>query len=212
MIFDLDGTLIDTEPLYSVATQKVLDPYGQIYTETLKRRCMGGDSHTSAQIIIDEFSLPLSAEAYLAQREVYLLELFKHSAEIAGAGEFLTAAHAAGHRIGLATSSHSHLKDVKLAGRSWSALFEALVCGDHPDLLHGKPAPDIFLLCASALQVEPGDCLVFEDSRNGVESALAAGMTVVGLDNIHIGPGDLAGAAHVISNYHEALPWLAEWR
>ncbi|MDZ7684238.1 MAG: HAD hydrolase-like protein [Gammaproteobacteria bacterium] len=65
LIFDLDGTLLDTEPLYSMASQRVLDAYGHVYTPELKRRVMGGDSHTSAQVVIDEFGLPLTSHEYL---------------------------------------------------------------------------------------------------------------------------------------------------
>ena len=61
VIFDLDGTLLDTEILYTQAMQKVLDPYGHTYTMELKRKVMGGDSMRSAQMTIDEFGLPMTA-------------------------------------------------------------------------------------------------------------------------------------------------------
>ncbi|HKI73071.1 MAG TPA: HAD-IA family hydrolase [Pseudomonadales bacterium] len=212
MIFDLDGTLVDTEPLYSIATQRVLDEFGHTYTEALKRRCMGRDSHVSAQMVIDEFTLSMTSDEYLARRERHLVELFRNSPEIPGASTFVTQAHGAGMSLGLATSSHAHLRDIKLSDKPWATLFAASVCGDHPELVNGKPAPDIFLLCARELGVAPGDCMVFEDSRNGIEGARAAGMTVIGIDSIHVDPGDLADAHHIIGNFHQALPWLDAWR
>ena len=210
MIFDLDGTLLDTEPLYTDAAQKVLDEYGETYTIELKRQTMGGDSHTSAQVVIDAFGLPLTADEYLARREVHLIELFRQCPEIPGAGEFISRLHAAGVRMGLATSSHQHLRDVKLDGRPWAALFDANICGDHPALERGKPAPDIFLLCAGELGIAPADCLAFEDSRNGVTAACAAGMAVIGVDSPWISPGDLQAASARIADFHEALA-LFDW-
>lgn len=212
IIFDLDGTLVDTEPLYSIASQRVLDAYGQIYTAELKQRCMGGAARVSAQIVIDEFGLPLTPEAYLALREQHLIELFKQSPEIPGAGEFIAAAYANGVRLGLATSSHRHLRDIKLADKFWAPLFAANICGDDPNLEHSKPAPDIFLLCAAALEVSPERCVVFEDSRNGVMAATAAGMTVVGVTSSHAAPGDLDLAAFTVDDFHEALTLIEDWR
>ena len=154
----------------------------------------------------------MDADEYLARREVHLIELFRACPEIAGAGAFVTTAHSGGMILGLATSSNAHLRDIKLGDKSWGTLFQASVCGDHPHLKHGKPAPDIFLLCARELGVSPAECMVFEDSRNGIEGARAAGMKVVGIDSIHVEPGDLAGAHHIIGNFDDALPWLEAWQ
>lgn len=211
MIFDLDGTLVDTEPLYSIASQRVLDAWGHLYTPELKQRCMGGAARISAQIVIDEYNLPLTPQEYLSRREAHLVELFENSPEIAGAGAFIAAAHAAGLRLGLATSSHRRLKDIKLADKSWAGLFAASICGDDPALENSKPAPDIFLLCAAELGVPPELCLVFEDSRNGVAAASAAGMTVIGLSSAHAAPGDLDAAALCIRDFHEAMALLDSW-
>ena len=212
LIFDLDGTLLDTEPLYSVASQKVLDRFGEVYTPELKRRVMGGDSHKSAQIVIDEFGLPLTSTEYLALREVHLVELFARCAEIEGAGAFVTAVSDTSVPFGLATSSHRYLRDIKLGNKAWGDLFHATICGDNPALKRGKPAPDIFLLCAAALNVDPTQCVAFEDSRNGIAAARAAGMTVVALNSPYVVAADLAEADTIINNFTEALPWLDVFR
>ncbi|MFN3239810.1 MAG: HAD family hydrolase [Pseudomonadales bacterium] len=202
-IFDMDGTLLDTEPLYSAASQKVLDPYGVEYTPELKQRCIGGDSHNSAQIVIDHYDLPLTSAEYLAKREVYLVELFRTVPEMPGAVGFLQALKQASQALGLATSSHKHLVDIKLGNRPWAGHFQAIVSGDNPELKKGKPAPDIFLLCAARLGVDPTQCIAFEDSPNGVQAALAAGMQVVAIESPYVEKSALAGASDYISHYDE---------
>lgn len=208
MIFDLDGTLIDTEPLYSIASQRVLDAWGKIYTPELKQRCMGGAARVSAQIVIDTLNLPLTPDEYLALRDSYLVDLFRACPEMPGASVFLAAANKARIRLGIATSSSRRLHDIKLADKPWANLIELSICGDHPDLKQSKPAPDIFLLCADALGVPSSQCMAFEDSRNGVEAALAAGMTVIAVNNPHAAPDDLAAAHHCINDFREALALL----
>ncbi len=206
LIFDLDGTLLDTEPLYSEAAQKVLDPFGHTYTLELKTKVMGGDSHRSAQLTIDEFGLPHTADEFLKERESHLEVLFPDAVEIEGAGDFLSWGRESDRLLGLATSSHSHLCDLKLMKRTWRDVFNAVVCGDHNDLERGKPAPDIFLLCADKIGVAPGDVVVFEDSRNGILAAKAAGMIVVAIRSPYTDDDDLREADIKVDNFRELLP------
>lgn len=208
LIFDMDGTLLDTEPLYTDATQRVLDPYGATYTMELKRQCIGGDSHKSAEIVIDACGLPMTSDEFLAQREVFLVELFRDAPEMPGAQAFIEALASKGALIGLATSSHRHLVDIKLSHRRWAKHFEVLVCGDDPGLKRGKPAPDIFLLCAQRLGADATQCIAFEDSPNGVTAATAAGMQVVAINSPYVEPGALTGATRAISHYDELADLL----
>jgi pseudouridine-5'-monophosphatase len=205
MIFDLDGTLLDTEPLYTDAAQKVLDPFGHTYTMALKRKVMGGDSIRSAQLTIEEFDLPMTPQEFLNQRESYLELLFPEAEEINGAGSFLQYITDKNIPAGLATSSHSHLCELKIAKRQWKSCFGTIVCGDDTDLRRSKPEPDIFLLCAERMGVDPARTIAFEDSRNGIEAARAAGMTVVAVESPYTEPEDLKDADMTITDYHTLI-------
>lgn len=211
IIFDLDGTLLDTEPLYSEATQRLLDPYDHIYTLELKKRCVGGDSRRSARLTIEEYDLPLTVDQYLDAREVYLLELFPTSPDIRGAGEFVKKLMEKQVPLGLATSSHKHLCDIKLSNKTWKSAFQSIICGDNAAVKKGKPEPDIFLACAADLGLAAGDCIVFEDSPTGIKAARAAGMRVVAVNSPYVELEDLKDADTVIEGYEEILPMVSRW-
>ena len=204
LLFDLDGTLLDTEPLYTLASQRILDRFGAIFSMSLKRRTMGGDSRVSARTVIDEFDLPMTVDEYLDERAGHLRDLFVVAPEIDGAGAFLN--HWYGRvPMGLATSSPREMADLKLQRRSWKHLFDAVICGDDNSVGAAKPAPDIFLVCASALNQPAADCVVFEDSPNGVTAANAAGMRAVALRNQYADDDALSGAWRLIDGWSTDL-------
>jgi len=212
LIFDLDGTLLDTEPLYTTASQRVLDPYDQFFSPELKKMCIGRDSRQSAQITIDHASLPLSVDEYLAEREVHLLSLFENPPEIAFAERFITTAYRAGIPLGLATSSHQHLCSLKLSRKEWASHFEKIICGDNPSLQKGKPEPDIFLLCASEINAAPDQCIAFEDSPAGIQAATSAGMKVIAINSPYVDAEDLQAAELIINGYDELDSLLKAWQ
>ena len=201
LIFDLDGTLLDTEPLYTEAAQSVLDQYGKTFTPELKRKIMGGNSLAGARTTVSELDVPLTPEEFLEQRGVHLKRLFPDTLEITGASEFLASVSTDGPPMGLATSSLRSLAEIKIGDRDWLSLFETVVCGDDPSLENSKPAPDIFLLCAERMGIDPANAIAFEDSRNGVQAAKSAGMKVIAIDSPYVGPGDLDGADLVVDNF-----------
>jgi pseudouridine-5'-monophosphatase len=178
-IFDLDGVLLDTEPLYTQATQQVLSPYGKEYTWELKVQMMGRDSQSTAEFLVAALGLPITAEQYIARRKPLLEQACRQAAAFPGAEQLVRSLHARGIPMALATSGEAPLTRAKAVRHPWFELFSSVLCGDDPRLCHPKPAPDIFLLAARELEVPPERCVVFEDSLAGVQAARAARMQVI---------------------------------
>jgi pseudouridine-5'-monophosphatase len=109
----------------------------------------------------------------------------------------------------VATSSGRRLFDLKTAQhREWFRVFDAVVLGDDPRLHRGKPAPDIFLLAAKELGVDPASCLVFEDATVGVAAARAAGMQVIAVPDPENDPRPFADADLVLPSLEAVTPEL----
>lgn len=205
-IFDLDGVLVDTEPLYTRAIQEVVAPFGKTYDWALKAQCMGNAATVSARIIVERLDLPLTPEGFLERREPILERLFQSVPEVPGAGAFVERLARHGVALGLATSSNRRLLTLKTRHHEWMSHFAAVVCSDDAELARPKPAPDIFLLTAERLGVTASECVVFEDSPAGVRAGVAAGMRVVALCDPALDRALLAGAERVVSGFHELDP------
>ena len=179
-MFHLDGTLLDTEPLYVRSVEKILSPLGLRYEDDVRQRCMGLPSHRSAEIIVDAYCLLSSIEDFMAERENHLRGLLKHMAEIRGAGQFVTTI-AGNIPLALATSTYADLAIEKLKATHWGHFIESRTYGDDPEIAQSKPSPDIFMLAAARIDQAPETCIAFEDSPNGIRAAKSAGMTVIGI-------------------------------
>lgn len=205
VIFDLDGTLLDSEALYSTAAETVCARYGATFTLALKRRIMGGDTLRGAQLVVEALDLPISPEAYTVERERELMRLLPDVRAMAGAEELVGLLRARGVPLLIATSGHRHITEQKLAGHPLLRSIETIVCGDDPRLLRGKPAPDIFLLAASELGVAPERCAVLEDTVHGVHAGVAAGMHTIAVIDPRFGfaRAEYTGAAHTVGSLLE---------
>ncbi len=210
VLFDLDGVLLDTERLYTQATQTIVGRYGKTYTWAIKRDAMGRDARVSARIVLERLGVPLAAEDFLVERNAILESLFLTCRAMEGAEAFVQALHERGVPMAVATSSDRYLYELKVRSHPWFARFRAVVCGDDPRVAAKKPAPDIFLAAARDLHAEPSQCLVFEDSLAGVEAALAAGMQVVALPDPGAGPEHYGAAHRVLGGWAEALRALPD--
>jgi pseudouridine-5'-monophosphatase len=203
-IFDLDGVLLDTEPLYTEATAHVAARFGKVYDWSVKRHCIGRGTMEAARIIIEALELPLPAGTMVEERDRVLIDLLARSTAMPGAEAFTRGLAARGVPLAIATSTEAPLYAIKSAPhRAWLALFGATVCGDDPRVSRPKPAPDIFLAAAADLGVPAGDCLVFEDSPFGVEAALAAGMQVIALPDPAMDRACYASASAIVGGFSE---------
>jgi len=208
-IFDLDGVLLDTEPLYTDATAQVAARFGKTYDWSVKRDCIGRGTLEAARIIIDALALPLSPEALVHERDRVLVDLVARAPAMAGAEAFTRALAERGVPLAIATSTEAPLFAVKAARhRDWLRIFDAAVCGDDRRVARSKPAPDIFLAAAADLGAPPESCLVFEDSPFGVAAARAAGMQVIALPDPAMDRARYTSADAVIAGFADLTPDL----
>jgi len=208
-IFDLDGVLLDTEPLYTQATAAVAARFGKVYDWSVKRDCIGRGTLEAARIIVEALGLPLPPEALVHERDRLLIELVARAPAIAGAEAFTRALARRGVPLAIATSTEAPLYAIKAAPhRGWLATFGAAVCGDDPRVARPKPAPDIFLAAAEDLGVSAASCLVFEDSPFGVEAARAAGMQVIALPDPAMDRARYTRADAVVTGFADLTPEL----
>lgn len=200
VIYDLDGTLLDTEPFYIRATDAIFRRFGMQLSPDVRSIMMGRPTHIAVPMMIEHTGLPMTADAFIAERDAALQVMFADAAPTRGARELT--AHLASHGVpqAVATSSSRESLRHKVAHHAdWFEVFETVVIAD--DVAHGKPAPDIFLEAARRMDVRPEACLVFEDAKSGVDAALAAGMRVIALPE--------PGFEHRVTDAHAVIEHLA---
>ena len=173
-IFDMDGTLFDTEKLYRQAWLDVAEEIGEEKNYELPTAISGTNLGEESLQIIRRFYPNIDAEAYLAR----VLEEVRAAAEknlelMAGVEEILKFFQAAEVKMAVASSAPVEVIEKNLTRSDLRDCFEVLVGGDM--VSNGKPAPDIFLLAAKKLNLAPSDCYVFEDSFNGIRAANSSG-------------------------------------
>ncbi|ORX92995.1 HAD-like protein [Basidiobolus meristosporus CBS 931.73] len=217
-IFDMDGLLLDTERVYTEVTQEIVRTHGsgngKEFTWDIKMRCMGRTMQDSTNIIITELQLPLTPEQYIAEKKRLEEEKFPLVKPLPGVEKLLRYLKDHGIPMVVATSSHKENFLLKTSrNQELFQLFDHIICGDDPRVKHGKPAPDIFIEAAKLIgNPAPENCLVFEDSVNGVEAGLAAGMHVCWVPDPNVRSrvdGD-SGAVAVYSSLEEFDPEVFE--
>lgn len=201
VIFDMDGLLLDTEPMYTQATNEIVALYGKEYDWSVKSLMMGKPALQAAHILIDKLKLPISPETYLQKREIILEQYFVNAQPKPGAQNLTIALSKLNIPLAVATSSTKKSFSLKARNhKEWFSLFQTVITGNNPKIKHGKPAPDIFLIAAAELQILPKDCLVFEDSPTGVQAAKKAGMKVVAVPDPHINIEDVSNADVILDS------------
>jgi beta-phosphoglucomutase family hydrolase len=180
LIFDMDGVLVDSEPLHLRAYQTVLSDYGIKYTEADNQEFLGRKDHDCASALVQRFQLPVSAAQILSRKEEVLAELFKQTKEARpGVKKILAQASELGLRLAVASMATSRAINIVVENLGIQQYFQSLTSGE--EIKNGKPAPDIFLLAAKRLSASVVNCLVIEDTINGIRAAKSAGMQCVAI-------------------------------
>lgn len=175
-LFDCDGTVADSMPLHYKAWKRALADYSCPYPEELFYSWGGKPVRKIIADLNEMNGLNMPAEELAARKEAYYHEQLPQLKAIPAVLEHVLAQYG---RIPMAVVSGSRRNSVvgSLTVLGLFDKFDTLVCAE--DYVHGKPAPDCFLLAAERLGVAPSACLVFEDTALGIESATAAGMASV---------------------------------
>ncbi|MGK5740714.1 HAD family hydrolase [Micromonospora sp. URMC 103] len=178
MLFDMDGTLIDSEKLWDVALTELAETYGGTLSDAARKAIVGTSMADSMRIFHDDLGQPERDPAVSAAWiDARILELFGTGLQWRpGALALLRAVRAAGIPTALVTSSVRPLVEVALETLGRDS-FDAVVCGDEVDAT--KPHPEPYLTAARMLGVPIERCVAIEDSASGVASALAAGAAVL---------------------------------
>lgn len=181
VIFDMDGVLIDSEPLWKIAEIEAFGKVGLDLTHT--------DCEETVGLRIDEVVKMWHGKVGWTNKtlkevetdiiDVLIREIRSTGKALEGVHETLEKLKSAGLKIGLATSSAQQIIDVVLDKLEIASFFEVVHSAEFEQ--HGKPHPAVFLTTADRLGVDPVDCLVIEDSLNGVIAAKASRMKVVAI-------------------------------
>ena len=202
VIFDLDGTLIDSERVSFEEFQKMCAGFGEEFTRAQHTLLMGRSGAENNRIFRERFNVPVTDEQMVAVREGIRQRMI-HSGESAlkpGVRKFLQELSLAGYRLGIATASSPTYRETILRSTGIIEFFEGFVSGE--EVAMPKPAPDIYLAVAKKFGVDPLRCLAVEDGIVGVQSGLAAQMDVLGIrDRLFF--DDLPGVKRVIDSFEE---------
>ena len=180
VLWDMDGTLIDSEPVWAVALRATAHELGGTFSDRARDSLVGADLDTSVDVLLAEVGLPATPERVLRTRE----RLIARTAALfvdgvpwrPGAHAALCAVRAAGIPTALVTNTLRRLAELTLDGIGRD-FFDVTVCGD--EVAAGKPAPDPYLRAAQLLGVAVADCVAVEDSPDGALSAERAGAAVL---------------------------------
>ncbi|MCM3626609.1 HAD family hydrolase [Paenibacillus glycanilyticus] len=203
IIFDFDGTILDTETPWYEAFRELYAEHKVELTLEQYSLCIGTSLHlfNPYEYLITEHGIPIDrADLRARVREKYA-ELMKHETIRPGVISFLESAKAAGLRIGLASSSKLDWVTRHLDELGLTSYFECIRTSDH--VTHVKPDPSLYLQTIAELGIPAKDAIAIEDSPNGAKAAIAAGLHCVVLPNKmtkHLDFGDIAKHGHSLAD------------
>ena len=204
---DMDGLLFDTERLYWEVGDTVLKRRGHRYSAELQQRMMGRIAIAAVQQMIDFHDLDDSPEDLLSECDELYVKMLSHDVpKMPGVDRWIETLQRRNLPFGVATSSRRRFVAILFEKIPWRDSLSFLLTGD--DVQRGKPDPEMYLMAAERLSIEPTSMLVLEDSANGCAAALAAGAVTVAVPSEHTRLQDFRGVHLVADSLDD--PRLAE--
>jgi HAD superfamily hydrolase (TIGR01509 family) len=203
VIFDMDGVLLDSEPLHDEINLEILKSYGIDADKSVTNPYVGRTSEALWSAMIEKYGLPADIEELIDEQWRLVVRALPGSGIQAseGLGELLDYIRNNNILASVASSSRNDFVEAVFDHLGLWPHMEAYTGGK--EILHGKPDPEIYLLAARKIGIDPTRCLAIEDSTAGVMSSKAAGMVTVGYKNPTSEGQDVSAADHVISSLSE---------
>ncbi|MDT3429230.1 beta-phosphoglucomutase family hydrolase [Paenibacillus forsythiae] len=204
VLFDMDGVLVDSEPIYFKIERSSFAHFGAAVSEKEHHTYVGVTLESMWEQVLVKHGIHFTLEqvvSYHKENVFKTLSAYKYLHAMPYADNWLSWLKERQVPVAVASSSPRALIELIMDKTGLGRYFNVRVSGE--EVMHGKPAPDIFLHAAELLGVEPSSCLVIEDSRNGVQAAKSAGMRCIGFQNPGSGSQDLSLADHRITSYEQ---------
>jgi HAD superfamily hydrolase (TIGR01509 family) len=205
IIFDMDGVLLDSEPMHRELNQGLFRELGANVSDAAYNAYIGMATPLMWQMVIDTWSLPYMVEELVQQEQERKYQEFstRPLEPSAGLVTLLQELKAAGRKLAVASGSPGRNIALVLERLGIAGYFDAVVSSE--EVAQGKPAPDVFLEAARRVGVAPARCAVIEDAANGIRAARAAEMPCVGYQNPTSGHQDLSAAHLIVDSLHSPL-------
>lgn len=187
VIFDLDGVITDTSRFHYLCWKKLADQHHVPFDEKFNERFKGVSRKDCVRMLFPEIKDAIRLDELAEQKNRYYVDLIRQITPadlFAGTRELLLELRDHGIKTAIGSASKNTL--LVMQKLEITGLFDAVADGSQ--VVHSKPAPDVFELCAQKLNVACSECLVLEDAHAGIQAALAAGMTAVGIGSRELLP------------------------
>jgi HAD superfamily hydrolase (TIGR01509 family) len=205
VLFDMDGLLVNSEPVWYDVESAMVARLGGVWTPADQAACLGGTMAASSRYIVERTGTSVSADELSEEMVGEMVVRFRRDLPLHdGALPLLDALRERGVHLGLVSSSYRRLMNAALDTLG-ADRFEVTVAGD--EVTHGKPHPEPYLTACERLEVEASSVVVLEDADTGVRSAEAAGCIVVAVPSV--APIEAAPRRHIVPSLLAVTPdWL----
>jgi len=212
VIFDMDGVLIDSEPIHIEIERKLFDKLGIAVSTEIHRNYLGTAADYMYQDLKMRFGLSGSVSELLQFDDDFRCDYFRQLKDLTlngGVLNLIREIRQAGLKLGVATSSSPALAAILLERCDIRSFFDVVVTTSEAG--KSKPFPDVYLLAAQKIGIKPANCIVFEDSPNGLSAARGAGMFTVAVQTSSVHIQELSAADFLIQTFEKtSLQQIAE--
>ncbi len=209
ILFDHDGTLVDSEPEHHKMWIDILHEFGvSLSHEEYKKSYAGMPSDTNARNLVARFQLDIDAIDLYEKKNSVTRDYLSRGAFplMPGVQTALDYLHDSGFKLGVVTGAGREGIDSTIRGHAMQKYFSTIVCKD--DVVHSKPSPDCYLLALENLGLSASQAIAIEDTEHGVASATQAGIRCLAIPNEMSTEHDFSAATKLFSDLDSARQWI----